>query len=86
MTVQLDQRRHLRSIGLAALMLACLADGNASAEVVLAGPFDDGELAANPSWVVEEGELRFGGEGRTTLHLDLGNTRWKEPDDEPAPN
>lgn len=86
MTTQFDRRRSLQSIGLAALMLACLAAGNASAEVILVDSFDDGELAANPSWVVEvgtarveEGELRFGREGKTTVHLDLGNTRWKEP-------
>ncbi|MFH1923918.1 MAG: hypothetical protein ABIP48_29005 [Planctomycetota bacterium] len=77
-----------RPFGLLSILIvpAWLLAGHVSAEVILTDSFDDGELAANPSWVVEEGsarveegELRFGREGKTTIRLDLGNTRWKEP-------
>jgi hypothetical protein len=55
MTTQFDQRRHFQSIGLVALMLASLAAGNASAEVILADSFDDGELAAE--WRTTDGNI-----------------------------
>ena len=68
------------------LILAAPAAGRAAGEAILGDTFDDGNLNANPAWVVdspsvtvEDGEMSFGGEGEPAVHLDFGDTAWKKP-------
>ena len=81
------RRRNVIRLSLGPLLfLGLVLYGLAWGETVITDDFDDGDHAQNPEWIVDsgtfevkDGELAFGTEPGTGIHLAIGDVAWRTP-------